>query len=305
MIEAAPAEPIPFRVLLDEAMKLTRRHFRVMYLPVAIPLAVLTGVTVFVQLQMVSSFTSAGADPASFLAGGGCLIFLLTILLAMVMYGLTSGVMTAGACDGVANRPIDMKAKWVFILQPSTIGTMLLSLLAVVAGLICLVIPGIYIGLALSFVVPVMAVEGLKGPDALGRSWKLVRYNPHNRFFENTMTKIFLLGLVAGLISYAVAFLIQLPFTILHGIAVARSVSSGAAANSQAFYASTLWTQLPSAVLGSFVSTAVSIYSAFGIALLYFDVVRRKEGTDLASAIDARFGAPPVPGSIPPPSPLA
>ena len=43
MTEGIPAEPIPFRVLLDEAMKLTRRHFARMYLPVAIPIALLAG----------------------------------------------------------------------------------------------------------------------------------------------------------------------------------------------------------------------------------------------------------------------
>ena len=32
---AIPAEPIPFRALLDEAMKLTRRHFGTVYLSVA------------------------------------------------------------------------------------------------------------------------------------------------------------------------------------------------------------------------------------------------------------------------------
>ena len=40
MIDSAlPAEPMPFRVLLDEAMKLTRRFFRAIYPSVAIPLA--------------------------------------------------------------------------------------------------------------------------------------------------------------------------------------------------------------------------------------------------------------------------
>jgi hypothetical protein len=51
MIDAAvPAEPIPFRLLLDEAMKLTRRHFGAMFLPVAVPLALLAGLVTVAQL---------------------------------------------------------------------------------------------------------------------------------------------------------------------------------------------------------------------------------------------------------------
>jgi hypothetical protein len=52
-------------------------------------------------------------------------------------------------------------------------------------------------------------------------------------------------------------------------------------------------------LLQSLVGTAVSLYISFGIVLLYFDVVRRKEGGDLARAIEDRFAAPPpgVPGA--------
>lgn len=296
MMEApAPSEPIPFRVLLDEAMKLTRRQVRVMYLPVAVPLALLTAVTVWAQTQWMSSMMAGGPAAASnWLSGGGCLVFALTILVSGILYGVTSGVLTAAACDGAANRPIEMKAKWQFVLSPSTLGTLFFAFVLILIGFLCLILPGILLGFGFSFLIPVMAVEGLRGPGALKRSWKLVRYNPHKRFLDNTGTKIFLLYVVAGLISYAVGFLVQLPFTILHGLAIARSVSSGSAGNAQELYASAIWTQIPSAVLGSLVSTAVSIYTAFGIALLYFDVVRRKEGTDLSSAIDARFGPGPA-----------
>ncbi len=305
MMEAAapPPEPILFRVLLDEAMKLTRRHIRVMYLPVAVPLAVLSALLAWAQTQWMSGMMTGGPGAmADWLSGTGCLLLLLSMFVAMILYNLTAGVLTAAACDGAANRPIDMKAKWSFVLQPSTIGTLLLAIALIALGFLCLILPGLLLGFGFAFAVPAMAVEGLRGPAALKRSWKLVRYNPHKRFLDNTGTKIFLLYLVSGLIGFVVGILVQMPFTIMHSLAIARSVSAGGAGNAQALYASTMWTQIPSAMLKSLVSTAVSIYSSFGIALLYFDVVRRKEGTDLASAIDARFGpasdfpAPTAPG---------
>ena len=287
---AIPGEPIPFRVLLDEAMKLTRRHFGTVYLLVAVPLALLTLVTVVVQKRYMQDMAGPGAAGGMF-SGKGCLAVIGSLAWTLMVHGLSSGVLTAAAVDAAAHRPIDMKAKWAFILQPRSIGTLLLSFLAIVAGFICLIFPGVYLSLGLSFAVPVMAAEGLYGSSALGRSWKLVRYNPHKGFLANTSTKVFLLYLVTGLIAYAINFVIQLPFLVMQGARVAHAVASGAAADAQAIIGVS-WVQIASAVLGSLVTTAVSIYSAFGIVLLYLDVVRRKEGGDLAAAIDARFGVP-------------
>lgn len=296
------AEPIPFRVLIDEAMKLTRRYFRVMYLPVAIPLAVLTGAIVVAESIWLQEIASGGV--ASPFSTGGCLVMWASILVSMIVHGLTSALLTSAATDGAANRPVDMRSKWSFVLQPSVLGTLLLTFLAILAGFVALLVPGIFLIFGLSFVVPVMAVESLRGTAAMGRSWRLVRYNPHKRFLDNPASKIFLLFLIGFLISYTVAFLIQLPLTIMSGLAMARNISSGASPNMRDVYASMRWTQAISAILSSLVSTAVSVYTSFGVALLYYDVVRRKEGTDLAAALDARFGAPPAVDYGPPPAPL-
>lgn len=294
---AVPAEPIPFRLLLDEAMKLTRRHFGTIYLLVAVPLALVAVVTVVLQTRTMREMTGPGGAAAMF-SGRGCFTFIGSLALNLILQGLTSGVLTSAAVDGANGRPIDMKAKWAFILQPKCIGTLLLSLVAIIAGFICLVVPGVYLVLGLSFVVPVMAAEGLFGSGALGRSWKLVRYNPHKGFLANTSTKVFLLYLVTGLIAYAINFFIQLPLTIMQGARMAHAIAAGAAADPRAI-AGPVWVQMPSAILGSLVTTAVSIYAAFGIVLLYLDVVRRKEGGDLAAALDARFGGQPVPPAAP------
>jgi hypothetical protein len=298
MDATVPAEPMPFRDLLDGAMKLTRRYFGTVYPSVAIPIAVITTLSAIVQLRWMagamkeSAAAARAGNPAAMF--GGCGTFLVTMFASLVVHGITYAVLTSACVDGAASRPISMSAKWAFVLQPGVIGTLLLAFLAVAAGLICLVLPGLYIGLMLSFVIPVMAAEGLRGGDALGRSWRLTRYNPHKRFLANPATKIFVLYLVAGLITYAVSFLIQLPFTAMQGYRMARTISSGQPADAQALVGGMMWWQLPSVILGSLVSTAVSVYTSFGLVLLYLDVVRRKEGGDLAAAIDARFpgGAP-------------
>ncbi len=290
MTDGMPAEPIPFRVLLDEAMKQTRRHFGKMYAPVAIPLALLAGVFVVIQLRFMQQM--AGGEAPGQIGIAGCLSFVGTLVLFLVLGGLSSAVLTCAALDGATARPISMKEKWAFVLQPSTLVTLLLALVGITLGFILLILPGIYLLLRWSFVVPVMSGEGVKGTAGLRRSWDLVRYNPGKRFFDNTATKVFLLYLVAGLISWLVSLVVQLPFTAMQGVAAARDVASGQPGSVGTAF---LWLQVPSTVLSQLVSTAANIYSSFGVVLLYLDVLRRKEGKDLASAIDARFGSPQPP----------
>jgi hypothetical protein len=286
MTEGMPAEPIPFRVLLDEAMKLTRRHFGKMFLPVAIPLALLAGLVVVFQLRFFQGVQGAAAGNP--LESGGCIGYVGITLVWLALSGLCSAVLTAAAVDGASGRPISMKATWGFVLQPSVVGTLVLALVVIAVGFCLLIFPGIYFSLRLSFLLPVMAAEGLKATAAMRRSWELVKYNPHKRFLDNTATKVFLLYLVAGLIAWLVGLVVQLPLTAMRGVAAARDVAAGQTGGATASAA--LWTQVPAQMLGQLVSTAVKIYSSFGLVLLYLDVVRRKEGKDLASAIDARFG---------------
>jgi hypothetical protein len=293
------AEPMPFRVLLDEAMKLTRRFFRVIYPSVAIPLAVIAVLLMVVQIRFLTGWMGRGmAAPQGMTPEnamfGGCAAYMVTILASLAVHGLTYAVLTSACVDGAAGRPISMGAKWSFVFEPSTLWTLVLAFFAVAAGLMCLILPGLYIGLMLSFVIPVMAAENLRGGAALGRSWRLIRYNPHKRFLANTGTKIFLLYLVGALIAYAVSFIVQLPFTAMQGYRMVRTISAGGGADPSVVFGRMLWWQLPSAILSSLVSTAVGVYTSFGLVLLYLDVVRRKEGVDLAAAIDAHFpGAPP------------
>lgn len=286
MTEGIPAEPIPFRVLLDEAMKLTRTHFAKMYLPVALPLALLSGVVVVFQLRYLQGVRDSGAANPSI--SGGCLAFVGVMTLWLALSGLTSAVLTAAAVDGTAGRPISMRDKWTFVLRPSTLGTLFLALVAIVVGFCLLILPGIYASLRLSFLIPVMAAEGRTSTVAMRRSWELVKYNPGKRFLNNTATKIFLLYLVAGLIGWLAGLVVQLPFTAMRGAAAAHRIASGQPGGMPS--GAELWAQVPAQMLGHLVSTAVTIYSSFGIVLLFLDVVQRKEGKDLASAIDARFG---------------
>ena len=293
---AAPTEPIAFRLLIDEAMKLVRRHFRAVYPSVAIPVAVASGLLPLVQRSWIGSL-AAGNAPAD-IAGmlQGCAGAVAAMLFTLTLITLGHGAMLYGCVSAVSARPVEPAANWRFILRPSSLWTLFLAGLAVGLGFVLLVLPGLYVSLMLSFVIPVMAAEGLAGTDAIGRSWRLVRYNPQNRFLANTSVKVFALYLIGAVLSYLVTALVQLPFMLAQGVRMARGVTAGGFADPQRLLAGSLWLEIPSAVLGSFVSTAVSVYTSFGLVLLYFDTRRRKEGMDLEAAIAARANGPPLPG---------
>jgi hypothetical protein len=196
-----------------------------------------------------------------------------------------------------------MARSWRFVLQPRVLGTFVLLWIAVAVGLALLVLPGLYLILVLSLTSVVMASEGQFGFAALSRSAELVRYNPQKRFIANPKNKVAALFLIAWLISAVVGLLIQLPFTIAQNVMLARRIAAGMPADPATLAGRMLWFQVPATFLSSLVSMAVAMYTSFGLALLYFDLRRRKEGVDLEAAIASLAGksAPAIPGPIPAP----
>jgi hypothetical protein len=47
-----------------------------------------------------------------------------------------------------------------------------------------------------------------------------------------------------------------------------------------------VWVQAPTAVMGALVQAAVSLYLAYGVAMLYFDTRRRMSGEDLEAELE-------------------
>jgi hypothetical protein len=51
-----------------------------------------------------------------------------------------------------------------------------------------------------------------------------------------------------------------------------------------------IWVQAPTAVAGALIQTAVSLYMAYGVAMLYFDTRRRMSGEDLEAELEILAG---------------
>ena len=289
---------MPFRLLVDEAMKLTRRHFRWIYLPVAIPVSILFAALTVVQLAWMRGFQSAVSARSAVALAGGCGGLILAFLVLVVAQSLAYTALAYACTSAVQTGKISMKESWRFVLQPRVVGTLVLVWIALGISLLLLFFPAIYVGLILSLVTQVMAAEKVFGFAAMRRSSQLVRYNPQRRFLANPKVKIFALFVIAVVISYVVRILVELPFAMFQGYSAAREVAGRGQVDPSAWMSRMMWTQVPSSILSSLVTTAVGVYTTFGLALLYFDIRRRKEGMDLEAEIERMAGGlsePPPP----------
>jgi hypothetical protein len=295
-----PGQPLPLRMLLDQAVAVSRRHFRSIYPAVAIPLALASGSFPIVQLVFMDSMmTGQGQrpDPARMVPLVAAI--LVGALVLLVVYLLGHGALFIAAMDAAAGRAVQMRRAWRMIARPRIRATTLLSSLAFVAGLMCCILPGIYIGLLFSLVIPVMVEEGVTGSAALGRSADLIRYNPQKDIASDPRGKAFLIAFVGALMGYALAFLLQLPFIIAQQVYMLRGAAGGQSADPEAVMMVATLFQVPSNMLGTLGQTAVQLYIAIGLALLYLDIRGRKEGFDLEAAIARLEGGPPAAGGPP------
>jgi hypothetical protein len=287
--------PMPFRILLDEAMRMTRQHFRTIYPSVAIPVALLTTATYVVQAQFYSELTG-GFDPVGMLRMYPLLLLLSFLVIAVLVIGYNA--MQVAALDATAGRPVSMGLAWRFTFQGRVLGTLFLWGAATVLSLMCCLVPALYVVPLLSFVPPAMVEEGRFGFAAFSRSAELAQYNPSRQFANHPMVKIFTLLFVSVILSYAVQLLVTVPFQIPMYVDMFRGTATGEEMLQE--MPRWMWLQVPAQFLSSLVSVAVYLYTCFGTALLFNDTRGRKEGTDLRSEIDAMF-----PGPVPPPVPPA
>lgn len=279
-------EPIPFRILLDEAWKQAKRHFRVLYWPVAVPLALCQVAIVVVNAQWTSGLLArVEEDPRAILTFYLWLLPLLFLL--MVVFSVAYGVIGSVATDAVAGREPRLKERLLFTLRPRALFTLWGAGFLTFLGILCCVVPGLYLALIWGLVVPVMAEEGLFLSDAFGRSRALAHYNPQGRLASSPMVKLFVLLIVGYMLSTAVSLVVQGPFLIAQQVLMFRDLASGADPMAAVSSPTFQLLQVPGAFLGSLAQTAVMIYLAFGIALLYFDVRGRREAFDLEAAMDA------------------
>lgn len=273
-----------FAEILDQSINLLRRNLRSYYLPYALAVAVFMAVQSAVQLGwMQSVFGLDPADPdamaAAFLSGGfGCMIALGWIVMMLIYSAL--GVASVHL---VAERP--HRGAYRFVFKAKTLGTLALTGVAMGAALMCCFVPAIYVWPAVALVVPVMVEEQRFGTKAMSESHDLARYNPQGKFTDTAMVRILGVYLVSMLITWGLSFAISLPAMIVQQLAVFRQMAESAEGE-MPLVLPAMWLQVPTQFLGGLVQTAGTAFASIAMAIIYFDVHRRRDALDLEQAID-------------------
>jgi hypothetical protein len=283
-----PATPTPFPLLLDEATSWVRRHARAIYPAIAVPAAVISTGLGVVQALWLGSRPAAVADPWQ------SLVRLYSLLAVSVPFqlliGLLYAAMTVAAVDAVAGRTVDVGRALRFVVRPAVLGTQLLVFLCVAASAVCCcLVPALYVWPLLAMALPAMADEGVTGTAALRRSAQLTRHNPMRRFQTSPLVKLLALALVTMAMSALASMVLQLPLEVAQGVRLFRKLAAGEDVSN--LTSSFNWLQVPLRCLASLIVSAVTLYSSFAMALLFFDLRARREGGDLWRAIAGMSGA--------------
>jgi hypothetical protein len=288
------AEPMPFRVILDESMVRVRRHWKAVYLPVAVPMALAAGLMPLAQALLMNPAAMSRMTPGELLPRFA--LFLVVVFLFVATYVAAQTALLAAVTDAIAGRELHMGRAWRFAAHPRTLLTLLLSWLLTIGGFLLCILPGIYVVLVLSILVPVMREEGLAWGAALKRTADLQGYNPHGNFANSPKVQVLVILLVGALIAYVVSFVAQFPFIAAQWVLMFRNVASGERPDPEAMMAGLVWLQVPAGIAGALAQVAVQLYVCFGLVLHYVDVRNRKEGGDLEAAI-ASLGPGAGPGA--------
>jgi len=141
----------------------------------------------------------------------------------------------------------------------------LLMALGIFAGLILLIVPGIFLAVAWMVAVPAMVVEKKSVVESLERSWRLTE---NNRWWLVLITLVFLLG-----VWFVSAVVVGI------GIAVLGAVTGG-------FEQAAAWATI---IIAPIITAVSAVIGSVGVAAIYFELRSIKEGVgvdDLARVFE-------------------
>jgi hypothetical protein len=206
-----------------------------------------------------------------------------TGVLGLFGYLLATGAVFKLQLDSYLGRPSDIRASVDYAFGRHRLLSLLwLGIIVTVMvgiGLILLIIPGVYLFVALAFVIPVLLLEGTRGMAAISRSMSLVT----ERWWA-TFGRL-LIGLILIIVGVFLVGVIGSALT--HGVS---SVSLYLIING---------------IVGIIISVFISPFFAALVNVTYVDLRVRKEGVDHevlmsgASPSGTPSGVAPLPDAVP------
>lgn len=288
-MESLSLRPLGIPEVIDAAFKLMRRNARTLFTIAAVVLLPLGVIEYFLSLFIESAIPAPRLIPESAPPEVALEILLedlgplfLAGMLTAILSVLAQAVVQLGSVEAIAEVYLDKEPNWKTSLGaglkrvPTGIGAFFIAIVPLTVGFLLCILPGIWLAVMWSMVVPVLAVERLGPGASLGRSWKLVK----NRFWP-------VLGVLA--LSFLITLVIQ---SVLSAVVTASFLFSGSI-NIEI-----------QALVNTFSRILVTPFTATVTAVLYFDLRVRQEGFDL-ERMAAAIGQPTLaPGVVAPATPL-
>jgi hypothetical protein len=274
--------PLSVGEILDRTFTLYRRNF-----------LLFIGITAGPQLLVLAAelartlfFTGPSAAKLGLgLTVTGVLVAIVVYVAAFVAGMFAQAAALLAVTDLYLSRPVGisdcLRRAWAEL--GTVFGVAILSGLATLAGLIFLVIPGLYIYCRLLVSLPAALIERRAASDALRRAWQLT---------ENHVGRAFLLVVLYIVITMAGSLLFEAPFSMAaifyrHNAPILQLV--------------TALEQVSVTVMTILVSPLILIATS----IFYFDLRVRKEGFDLQFMMDPASERLMPPGTGPIPSTLS
>jgi hypothetical protein len=260
---SADLRPMTLGEVLDRTFRLYKTHFGLFAGIMSLPFLVLfffnVGIAWFTTSQTAALRAGHIQSPGSLVAAGAGGVFLVMIL-TFVLTGIGEAATVFAVSDIYLGRQTTIRGSFGqvrgHVLQ--VLGTIFLSALAMGAGFIALIIPGIILMCRLGVAVPAAMLEDIWPGTALSRSMDLTKS------FAGQMFLIFLLTFV---LAVAVTSLFTIPFVIMAALRAPQGLPFGM-----------IVLQDAAGFLGQVIAAPVQ---TIAFSLMYYNLRVRKEGFDI------------------------
>jgi len=253
--------PLSLGEILDRTFTIYRRNFLLFVGIAGIPQLLILSLALIRLFVLAPGRRFAGAGSPAF-AMGAVFAALATIIITILAYLFSQGGVIRAVTDLYLGRTtsIGQSLRGVQDELGTLFGVVSLNGLAVLASMILLVVPGLYVLGRLIVCVPAALTERLGPRDSLSRSWDLTK---------GAAGRAFMIFLLYFVIVMAASLLLAAPFGALSAAAGPRNPQL------QMF-----WLAMTN-VSNSAVSVLVSPILLIATAIFYFDLRVRKEAFDL------------------------
>ncbi len=267
---------------IGEILSDTFKFIRLEYKPLFKALVRNAGLPFLVLLGAVAYYAATSTDflmftSASFMGGQFFLGFLFLLVTVLLYYGFLFGTVLNYIKSYIENQgevDQDKIAEDVRSNLGGLVGLGVLSAVMIIIGVLCCVIPGIYLYVPLSLVFALMIFKGMGISDSITESFSLIKG-------EWWMT--FLTLIVINIIIYLIGVVFQVPlmiYMVFKGFTMTQEVSNGDLSGMFD------WVYVTLNVIASAVQYILYAVTVIASAFIYFNLNEKKNQTGTMEQID-------------------